>query len=735
MARGGNVAGDQSGQGLFTAAARGGTSTDRRATRSFIPEVPPEEANIEAERGETVWGPFSGDGIAEHFQIGGERHAQGGTNLHVPDGSFIFSDTKKLRIGGPVLQEFGKGDKNKKKFTPAQLAKQYDVNYFKQMLSNPDSDFMQQKTAELMLQNYQQKLAKLALLQEGMKGFPQGIPGMAMPLVQQMAAAQQQPGGDEGGGNMPMDGAAMQQQLPMAQWGAIKVPRASNTVANPTTSAIPPGQQFSMNALLNGLVFPGAGDLYDKAANYVKGMLVPPRAGAVKRTGPQDNRTRPLYNSDFTPATNGDVVYPGYLPDDLKANVPWVQHQRNDGLYGNQSWDMADFYQRHPWVQQARPNFNPANPNDVNWFQNEYNERYRDKWGFNYFNGEGHRKIDSKFGQGTYSTPSLEQEDRLKPSTYKVPLVPIGERGTIDAKVVPQTIPPPQSNNTAQNWQTANDDKNRWWTQDKINFGASLANRYNLRKYMPTLVGVNAVLPNPTFLDPARQLAANQEAANSQNMMSAFYAGPQRFRAVGSNIQGQGATNAANIIAQVQNQNVGIANQFETMRNQVLNNEALQNAVARKTYLDELATVNQQFDNSKALANQNLLANLQSGITNAEKTGWINKINPYYSVNPSNGQLFFKQGKALNAASSGSSATADPIALYNSYVEQYMSRVPGADRKSAQDFASRMAFANKSQFGIDSDGDARMNMSSIGNNPMALAYMQSIMPQFAGLGG
>jgi hypothetical protein len=397
---------------------------------------------------------------------------------------------------------------------------------------------------------------------------------------------------------------------------------------------------------------------------------------------------------------------------------------------------MGDFYQRHPWVQQVRPGFNPSNPNDVNWFQNEYNERYRDQWGYNYFNGDGHRKIDSKFGQGTYSTPSVSQEHELKPSTYKVPLAPIGERGTIDAKVVPQTLTVPPQSNTALNWNTAGDEKNGWWAQDKINFGASLANRYNLRKYMPTLVGTNAVVPNPTFFDTTRQLAANQEAANSQNMMSAFFAGPQRFRAVGSNIQGQAATNAANILGQEQQQNVGVANQFEGMRTQILNNEALQNAVARKTYFDELATVNQQFDNSKAMANHNLLANLQSGITNAQKTGWINKMNPYYSINPANGRLFFKQGKGLNASSgSGAQSGQDPIALYNYNMEQYMSRVPGADRKSAQDFATRMAFANKSQFGVDSDGDSRMNMSSTGYNPMMMAYLQNYAPQFVGMGG
>ena len=45
---------------------------------STIPVVPREQANIEAERGETVYGDMDGDGGLEHFKIPGKRHYQGG---------------------------------------------------------------------------------------------------------------------------------------------------------------------------------------------------------------------------------------------------------------------------------------------------------------------------------------------------------------------------------------------------------------------------------------------------------------------------------------------------------------------------------------------------------------------------------------------------------------------------------------------------------------------------------
>lgn len=149
--------------------------------------VPREEANLEAERGETVVGDLDGDGTQEHMKIGGKRHSQGGTPLNLNPGSFIFSDTKKMRVGGPALEMFGKGANAKKKYTPAQLAKQYDLNKYKSILDDPLADPLKKQTAQIMMDNNQKKLGQLALLQESMKGFPQGIPDIAQSAMPQAA--------------------------------------------------------------------------------------------------------------------------------------------------------------------------------------------------------------------------------------------------------------------------------------------------------------------------------------------------------------------------------------------------------------------------------------------------------------------------------------------------------------------------------------------------------------------
>jgi len=144
-----------------------------------IKEVPRNEANIEAEGGETALVPNKNNNGNSHFNIQGNRHTQGGVPLNVPEGTFIYSDTKKMKLGGSVLNVFGKSEKSSKKYTPAALAKQYDLNKYNAILESPKSSQIQKRTAELMIQNYNKKLAQLALVQEGKKGYPQGIPKVA----------------------------------------------------------------------------------------------------------------------------------------------------------------------------------------------------------------------------------------------------------------------------------------------------------------------------------------------------------------------------------------------------------------------------------------------------------------------------------------------------------------------------------------------------------------------------
>jgi hypothetical protein len=152
--------------------------------RKTMGAVPREEANLEAEGGETLVGDIDGSTFPSFFHIKGPRHSAGGVPMNLPDDTFIFSDTASMKITDPkILKMFNKSPK-KGGYTPAELSKGYDINKYRKILQDPESNKMEKKTAEMMIKNYVMKLGALAIAQESKKGFPQGIPVIAKPYME-----------------------------------------------------------------------------------------------------------------------------------------------------------------------------------------------------------------------------------------------------------------------------------------------------------------------------------------------------------------------------------------------------------------------------------------------------------------------------------------------------------------------------------------------------------------------
>lgn len=147
--------------------------------------VPREFSDIEAEKGETIIGDFKGDGTLAHFDIGGKRHSEGGTPLKVPGNSYVYSDTAKMKIKEPAILALFNASKPS---TPAQIAKKYDINKYQAMIDNPESDKLTRDTAQRMIDNHTNQLAKLAFVSEAKKGFPDGPPQIAQLSETQPAA-------------------------------------------------------------------------------------------------------------------------------------------------------------------------------------------------------------------------------------------------------------------------------------------------------------------------------------------------------------------------------------------------------------------------------------------------------------------------------------------------------------------------------------------------------------------
>ena len=153
--------------------------------RGTLSPVDRDEANLEAEVGETAVTNLNNDGIPEQYMIGGKRHYAGGTPLNLPDNSYIFSRDNSMKIKDPeILKQFGITSFPKGGVTPADIAKRYDLNKYKKVLLDKNTDDMARSTAEMMISNYTIKLGKLAIIQESSKGFPEGIPFIAMPYLE-----------------------------------------------------------------------------------------------------------------------------------------------------------------------------------------------------------------------------------------------------------------------------------------------------------------------------------------------------------------------------------------------------------------------------------------------------------------------------------------------------------------------------------------------------------------------
>ena len=223
--------------------------------KNTISAVPREEANIEAEGGETIIGDTNNDGFLEHQTIVGKRHSKGGVPLNVPEGSFIFSDTDKLRIKDPeILKMFGMAP-NKKGYTPAEIAKKYQVNDYMAILKDETKDKYSKETAQVMLDSNLKKLGMLALVQESMKGFPDGVPAIAESVMEGMI-----------GGGAPEQQEEEQQGQPEARYGGLTQYQTKGQVKEKQKTA---GKKYDMSLL---------GDMqksYDATMNNInkKGLI------------------------------------------------------------------------------------------------------------------------------------------------------------------------------------------------------------------------------------------------------------------------------------------------------------------------------------------------------------------------------------------------------------------------------------------------------------------------------
>lgn len=650
-----------------------------------ISAVPREEANLEAEGGETVIGNIDGSMMPSFFTITGPRHSSGGVPLNLPDDSFIFSDTKSMKISDPTILKMFNANPKKGGYTPADLSKKYDLNRYRKILQDPNSDKMDRKTAEMMIKNYTMKLGALALAQESKKGFPQGIPELSKPYMESNGISEE---------DLIPQKPQPQQQMPQQEM--MESPEMQGMEEMPME--MPNGEQIAQPQSME----------QDMAAQEMMQQQPPMAYGGI----PFAAYGMEMGGYDF-PYPSNEMAYGGYIPQAQDGIItPYEEAKTQQGnitptgtsnKFSSRKQSLNDYLKQ--WESSipgiGKMTEGQAQKAIYQWTLKNNPESIKNMWTTHGLTAKGMKNAKLKAlsvdGSGKFTEEQLKdpkileqlqdayvdnyfgvrQLDPVKPAE-EVKKEPVStECPCLDDKGVaipgkfaqknekgecmPETCTPKERCECTRADGTTydpgmNDDGSckdceepgeeqeavtpaaqrepEWWLQDTVNTMGAFGDMMSAKKFMPWEARVDLEEPRPTFLDPTRELAAQSEQANIASQAAASFAGPQALNARLSQIQGQGARSAADTLSRVNNQNVNIANQFEANQVGVRNQENQMNQQMANRVYDKNVIANQQFENSKRQGAANMRQAYNTALTNKMKTDAMNQMYPNYQTRP-----------------------------------------------------------------------------------------------------
>ena len=558
-------------------------------TSKTLQPVPREEANIEAEKGETAYGDLDGDGQNEHMKIGGERHVNGGTPLNVKPGSFIFSDTAKMRIKDPeVLRFFGLSPK-KGGYTPAEIAKRYDINKYKGILQDPYADSIQKNTAQKMIDNYEQKLGYLALIQESMKGFPQGIPEVAENIMG--GSMGQQPGGPEPNGvqeypegEEPNEGQPEEQaqeqgmeEEPEMRWGGgLQRFQVGRTVPGSKTFRVG-DKDVTARYFPYGQQPPAGYNPYPNIPNLYERPGVAGTPGSISIVPARGGRRG-----------NEEAYWRNFLIPKLQSGVTPEDLVKNRYMHSNAIERARQYYKPIPGKDAIPPDY-------------VYTEQPK--------------------------TP--EEEEGTTTTTTTPP-------GTTTTTTTPPDIP------TTDITTKGNQIPYGWDLRDKINALNALSNYTGVKKDLFDYQKIKPVLPQIAMEDWLSKVQSRWQGYNQvANQIAQMMPGQSAI----SNLSfsaGQPAEGASQDISQTNLNNIKTFIDNEREKANILNNAIAYNAGVTDKNRELRFNVNRQYGTDKRLAKNAFVQAYNQGITNATDRYNLNQVeSPYYYIHPLTGQIVF----------------------------------------------------------------------------------------------
>ena len=679
MQDGGASTGDQSGYSLVTyptnVTGQQMSDTEDVNVRYSLSSVPRDMANIEAEGGETVLTDLNNDGNFGLYDIKGPRHSKGGVPMFLPEQSFIFSDTKAMKMKGGDLKEFGIN--SRKSITPAKISKNFKLNEYYGAMEDEYADDIQVNSAELMLKKNKMNLSKLAFEQELNKQFEDGVPLASHPYIvsilkkdpieftarieninkekamlktlaalppekqAQILALQefmaQAQGMQQAPQQMPQEGAMppsadeqmmmAQQSIPGGPMSNGEMPMAQTGKETKSYSVIAPGTIEGLESL--GI------DMDQSGIGATKYERVQPKTGNYEGTvyGDAPENIEGFFQS-----------WRGIYPDDKLDQLEQVVKQK--GASGKIA-EVGEFQEwlNNIYIPKQAEILSKGDPNRKKQIQDLLIEDY----GFT-SNVPG-RDIDLKYGTYTSSKRPLAMKPIEEPEPVVTP-EPEPIEAPVPGDIGEQRMPP----------------RADFWMQDLLKLNA--INQRKRRLGLPYQPVVETQDIDYVLEDPTRAIAAINEQAALANVANNMFAGPQAGSARIASTTGESMRAIADTVGDVQNRNVGTVNRGKYQQ-AMLDVESAREQRDRNVKLyDDTELALQMYTDEKNFDREQYADALANAITNRANTFNLNTIQDYYQIDPMSGGMIGQvYSKAFDPVEQQ-----DPMEQYFDVLDQFERR-------------------------------------------------------------
>lgn len=672
---------------------------------NVLPEAK-DGGDINAEKQEMVLGDFDQDGQQELMNVDGPPHTQGGKDVNVPSNSFVFSDTKDLKIkDSQILAMFGMAPK-RGGYTPAFIAKKYDLNKLKKILDDPNADDMSKKTAQLMNDNYLAKLNKLAQVQEQMKGAM----GMEHHDPQRGQVPAQEPP-VEIVGNMDQGGAEMMQPEVMAEYGGV--PQYQIGGADPD-------EEYGANDSM------GMSDEYvenpDGSYSIRQKTAMSPQVANMMANQQVAQNTSSVYNMYPTQINEQGRVRQRPTAENMQS---FIQQQLQSPPQPNKGKDALALQQE----LMKDPRFQEAYESSKKLYGEPLTGKFDDAiW------GKRSRYVQQYLQDhpvGDYN-PTIQNVTAVQDPYPDYPVPWAGNKYTAPTAPTKEEEEEEVTKRRRRDRSANTPGKQRrgiFMNPNLYGDAMNIAQMLQLQKFVPYAPVPQAVIPDTVFVDPTRAIAAQQEMARNAMEMAGQSANARAARATGLAYQGEAGKQAADTIAQYAAQNVGIANaanaQAAQITNQLMQMEANRleelnkgNFLAARDYQREMGRLQAEWADRK-----------QKQHDTAVKTAWLNKTSPYFNIDPYTQMPVFKSKEAKAAYEKEMKGQSDPNLVDK--VKQYQAMFPKATLSELIDLAKGGAGSTRTKYGPSGEVQSSTVQTGKYGGMMRYGGSHMAMPQMA----